>query len=301
MFLYNVSLLCTPIYILLLVSLIPATKRNSFFFRLASHGKLRQSSIHRSGSQSRTRRSTWSLACQVETWTVSKQKFTHFYRWGSVWSIVVGIIILCSGDGGDVRIHWPTWWLVLFQVIRRLYECEYVHIFRGTMHLFAYILGLVHYTLLPLVLLFGVPQNYGHSSRPSVVGSHLVDLALYVICMYAQYQQCRHHVQLANLRRRRTNHISFNNYSIPAGNGFEYTYCPHYFAEIIIYGCFASLLHRHKKSDQEGILSRNYNHLFLWLWVLTNLAVSAHRSKTWYVHKDKCPDREKAALIPFIW
>lgn len=269
---YQLSWLCGPIYVGLMVSLIPACRMNSFVSRLASHGKL-----HDSSTGSREQR------FKMESWTVSKYYFSHFYRWAFLWILCVGYVCID-------RMHcWMTWWLVLLHVIRRLYECEKVHIFRGSMHVFAYLLGLLHYTLLPLVLV--APNN--NLEEKAMHPIQLVVVAS--VCVTAQWQQFCHHKELANLRSAGTE--KDKKYFVPCTKGFQYSYCPHYFAEIVIYVCIMVLLHPHKQSNE---WSRRYNHILLCLWVFFNLSVSAHKSKQWYMSRVRT-NVWKAALIPFLF
>ena len=253
-----------------MVSLVPACQMNSIVSRLASHGKLQQKNHQQEQRY------------KMEGWTVSKYYFSHFYRWAFVWILYVGYVC---------RIHcWMTWWLVLLHVTRRLYECEAVHIFRGNMHVFAYFLGLLHYTLLPLVMTSSSSNNNSNTEyktiQPVVIGS---------ICLYAQWQQYCHHKELAILRSSCTE--KDKQYFVPSTKGFQYLYCPHYLAEIVIYVCIMFLLHPHKQFD-EG--NRRYNHILLCLWVFCNLSVSAHKSKQWYTSRVRT-NEWKAAIIPFLF
>mmetsp|Transcript_4527 Transcript_4527/g.6421 ORF Transcript_4527/g.6421 Transcript_4527/m.6421 type:complete len:512 (-) Transcript_4527:346-1881(-) len=183
------------------------------------------------------------------------------------------------------------------------YDCDHninkKHPTTGMMHLSSYILGLLHYILLPFVFfspihfqlhLYDNNNNYNtnyydaiqflnHSlSSPSsslvwqskqyknhnIISSTIAA----VLCLYAQYQQYRHHKILANYRKSQitthfnndkqdnsykskdknmykdkgkdTNRYKSNKYVIPNGAFFHYLSCPHYAAEIIIY---ASLLY----------------------------------------------------------
>ena len=68
----------------------------------------------------------------------------------------------------------------------------------------------------------------------------IVDITAIVGCIYFQYQQHKHHVILATMRSNVK--TDSTQYTIPAGGWFEYTSCPHYFSEIMIYFMFAILL-----------------------------------------------------------
>ena len=46
-----------------------------------------------------------------------------------------------------------------------------------------------------------------------------------------------------------------------------------------------------------------YKHMFLLLWVMTNLAVSAHRNHNWYntTFGELYKGLDRRRLVPFVW
>lgn len=215
--------------------------------------------------------------------------------------------------------------LLYVHLLRRLYECTYVHQWRETsmMHIAGYMVGVIHYIWLPHVFvripceqcwktLF--PNSYPSFLFPArevldstyPVQLHKVTrygwLVLGVcLCLYGQYQQHRHHVLLAilrkpNLRSNSVNPSKDGQYSLPTGGWFQFVTCPHYLAEILIYVSFAILLELEKP-----ILYYGYRHYLVLTWVASNLTLSALINYQWY-QKNLPPTimAGKKAIIPFV-
>lgn len=163
-----------------------------------------------------------------------------------------------------------------------------------------------------------------------------------ILCIYFQYEQYKHHVLLANLRSisatksksSKLGSTSSKAYSIPNRRWFEYVSCPHYLCEIMIYFMFALLLENNKCSiidngdDAARVWIDRWSHCnfdisssllwpgisrgmvamyksrqwILFVWVGTNLSLSASRSHDWYRtnFRGEYPLRRKR-LIPFVW
>ena len=90
------------------------------------------------------------------------------------------------------------------------------------------------------------------------------------------------HKIFANLKKR-------SGYSVPSGDWFEYVSCPHYLAEIIIYGCFSGIL---GFKHQTG--------MFVFVWVLVNQVIAALMSHFWYQEKFENYPKGRKAIIPFV-
>ena len=142
--------------------------------------------------------------------------------------------------------------------------------------------------------------------------STLLDIFSIIGCLYFQYQQYRHHVLLANLRKKIKKSES-KSYSIPVGGWFEYISCPHYFSEIMIYVTFAILMHGNTtdlteqwKDTQtlfgDANATLHNKHWILLVWVTTNLSISANRTHQWYIdnYGETYPQKRKC-LFPFVW
>ena len=275
--------------------------------RLTQHGKSRY--IRRQQQKSDGRRhasssssSWWQWITQGDVWMMTKQKFLHFYIWGTV-----VLVTMRLHDDYDM-----SWWfsnsrnaaqaLLLLHLLRRWYECVHVHEWQTTsrMHFLIYIVGIVYYTLLPFIFC-RVP----HCRRPAVMATTTTTtttpgqadhdskassfIFLHVlaipVCLYAQHQQARHHVILANLRRKKDdkkdnvksttqqqqpNHSS--SYQLPVGGWFTHVACPHYLAEILFYAGLAGLLLPATPGRAAVIL----------LWVTTTLTLNALQAQAWY-------------------
>ena len=83
---------------------------------------------------------------------IPKKWFLHFYVVGIVSSLVVAVV-----RNKSTRLDVMP--LILLQVSRRCYECLYVHAWRADskMHVPAYVVGLLHYTLLPWNVVIDAP------------------------------------------------------------------------------------------------------------------------------------------------
>lgn len=139
------------------------------------------------------------------------------------------------------------------------------------MHVAGYLLGIVHYLLLPLAL-WPLPSlstlnpgggeeealASGSSDPGTTAVSHheqgllglwwvlrwLARIGCVSLGVWAQCQQHRHHVLLARVRLLASDKNNSSNrhyYGIPMGGWFRYVSCPHYLAEILIYVSFVSL------------------------------------------------------------
>ena len=160
----------------------------------------------------------------------------------------------------------------------------------------------------------------------------LVGLIATIGCLYFQYQQHRHHVMLADLRsaNRRAE------YSIPISGWFEHVSCPHYFSEIMIYFTFATLLSNAPSIREETYVGASVHqckyhlatilqtsrfmimskgnwvplmvaiysskHWILFVWVVTNLSISATRTHDWYLRNYRTSyPKQRKRLVPCVW
>lgn len=120
-----------------------------------------------------------------------------------------------------------------------------------------------------------------------------------LLCLSGQYQQHRHHVLLAKLRRVKPkddddSKSTSSKYSLPTGGWFRYVFCPHYLAEILIYISFALLLWHESVPG--------HRHWVVLAWVASNLTLGARINLHWY-RKNLPLDAVKGrtAIIPFLF
>jgi 3-oxo-5-alpha-steroid 4-dehydrogenase 3 len=266
--------LLAPFYVLL--SLIAISSRSiPILATLASHGKTWKASSH------------W--------WWISKRYFVHFYVTGILSLLVATSYYWYPNPPSLAQI------LLFMHLLRRIYECCYVHRSRPSsqMHVAGYCLGVGHYLILPLVFFW----------RPTTVISSSLTLLIGIANLWMQYEQYQHHVLLAQLRTAKG-----PSYPLPPQRRwFRSILCPHYLAEILIYLSWALLL---QLQDNTAIMVTTqtqhtlswitllktgsiYRHWFLFLWVTTNLTISSRNSYDWY--RSRSSNVSQAALIPQIF
>jgi 3-oxo-5-alpha-steroid 4-dehydrogenase 3 len=125
--------------------------------------------------------------------------------------------------------------------------------------------------------------------------ARLLPMVVFLLGLWAQYQQHRHHRLLANLRINPQTNSSHKSptYKIPTGGWFRMVSCPHYLAEIILYMCFTILVAFDHSTRRMGLVL---------LFVVLNLSVTAIRTHRWYC--EHCPGYihlQRRALIPFVF
>jgi len=247
---------------------------------------------------------------------VDKAYFSHFY--------VVGVMnVLCCGGGlacvrsSAIRMRdFVLLVMLLVHVGRRWYECSFVHVWRdgSKMHVAGYVVGIVHYLLLPYAFF-----DLGSCRRNDANTNSIGQVVCVVLFLFGQYQQYRHHNILGRIRSRAIGgscqeKVS-HQHAIPRTGWFEYVSCPHYLAEILIY--FALVLYA---KQSLGSYSPFNNQLFsemkwfdfahsftqvkeeiLFLWVVVNLSISSSNSHYWYKSKYDDYPSQRRALIPFVF
>jgi 3-oxo-5-alpha-steroid 4-dehydrogenase 3 len=264
---------------------------------------------------------------------VPKRFFGHFYVVGLV-ALTTAVIFQSTtttkGEAATAYSYHPQHTVVVIallyaHLLRRLVECHWVHRWSSSsrMHLAGYGVGILHYLVLPLVF---VDISYcgdaedetttrmrttprGWSESPSTFCMTLRIFAAAAFNLWAQYQQHRHHVLLADLRRppasatperaaRSTSAATtcHHHHPLPNTAWFRYVSCPHYLAEILLY---VSLM----------VLQPTRRSAALFMWVTVNLMVSASQSHAWYVQQEqdndvggqrRRPFRHRKAIIPWV-
>jgi len=290
-----VNALVTPLYLLLTVTA-PLVLVLPLVRTLASHGKLRSTtSSKKDGSSTKTntgrRRGEVAVPLygylqkllESELLLMPKKYFRHFYYVGIIALLVVSALAVVGATREDemdsssrsrVQGNIPVLALVWTHLMRRCYECHFVHVWtHSKMHVAGYLLGLLHYSLLPFVVVTGYNDGFVCQENPgsytykmiqeiSLHNSHVSNslvLFLVLVCFWAQYQQHRHHQLLAQLRKTgstgKTNNdrgsglynaeqekTNARDYTLPTQGWFSRISCPHYLAEILIYICWAVLV-----------------------------------------------------------
>lgn len=262
-----------------------------FLNDLASHGKSRKTA----NDDAPNNNNTWyHQMLHGETFLLPKRLFLHFYVTGIISTVVLYLYVTSVSDDARNQNHVAIA-LLLIHLVRRIWECLCVHAWRSSsrMHLAGYALGMGHYVILPLVF---VDASSVCNDAPLKV-EHFLDWRIVLgalTCLWAQYQQYRHHCILAELRDTTKDSAAVGTqcYSIPSRGWFIYVSCPHYLAEILIYISFALVLYSDKN---------NFKTIALLLWVATNLVVSAIKSHDWYLlHYPEYASFQRKAIIPCL-
>lgn len=257
-----------------------------------------------------------------------KRLFAHYYVAGliSLAAIIYVWEARISQSPGEITTTHPMTLaaaailaLSIAQCLRRIYECYFVHIFAtaSRMHLLFYILANFYYIFIPANLL-DLPIEGMASERRILADSrrqhHLIPVVLgaSMFGLWAQYQQYRHHLILAGLRRslglmgERCNEDS---YKIPKGGWFDHVTCPHYTAEVLLYLSYGVLiwvdgrlpLQLPNSTDDIGVLCREYRYFITLGFVFANLLFAALGNHYWYLANfDEYKELNRKAMIPFI-
>ena len=211
---------------------------------------------------------------------IPKKWFLHFYVVGIVSSLVVAVV-----RNKSTRLDVMP--LILLQVSRRCYECLYVHAWRADskMHVPAYVVGLLHYTLLPWnIVMIDAPTTTQQQQQHYDILLRITGIAL---CLYAQYEQHMHHCLMANLRLSQSKNSV--QYVLPTGRWFDVIGSPQYLTEIIIYIGFLFMI------QTRGAAA-------LLFWVASNQVLCAWRTHEWYLtHFDDYKKQKRKALIPYLF
>ncbi|RIB21223.1 hypothetical protein C2G38_2078826 [Gigaspora rosea] len=284
-------------YIIIIAAFIIISCFKSLKISILSYGKLGTSARFTAKNP---------IEAYIQSLTVPKQWFKHFYIVGSLWAafLIIDVIILRKGNKGHVAYfvqifdstekYEPEYFkepvtecivgLIMFQVqtIRRMYECFFIErpSVGSKMHVGLYLLGLAFYLATGLSVFIEGIGNFGildskdnetnlFTIRSANFLSWNILLAMSVF-MYASYHQHILHKNLALLRLKSSSVSSQPLYSIPKGDWFDHISSAHYTAEIIIY---FSLV----------ILTKGFN-LTIWLiviWTTVCLGIVAKNYEKW--------------------
>jgi len=284
-----------------------------FLHQLSLHGKSRMLYFSSSNIQSNSK--IRRVGPHHSWFQIHKSRFSHFYLLGIIVSVSLLLLMFLllqsqqenSKSNFSVTAHFNlsyiSFTLLILHLIRRYYECLFVHIWSETsyMHTCGYLLGLCHYLLLPFVFInFTVDVANSHSSfitstlfnqynlfqdstcssihvnrLTSIAGHfktyhsgnyHVFWIVIGIsLNILGQVEQYLHHRILARCRQRsRFEDPKSSPYGIPTGRGFHYLTCPHYLAEIMIYLSFFILCyHQQPRLSSSSSLSHEYMDPFL--------------------------------------
>lgn len=272
---------------LLLAACSYAVKYIPFLRTIGDHGKQVQLSAEATNPSS----GIWLWIDRCMHIMVPKQLFTVMYLYGLVFMLAV-LFLLAHNPVNGIFPVWDNRNIVLvlwtMHLFRRLLECIFITKY-GTseMHVFGFLVGIVHYSLVP-VSFFAV--NVEANSRIQLLANHVRFPAI-LIFVGANIFQFRFHYMLYSLKLRYTQHDGLP-YALPVESFFRYVSCPHYTAEIFIYFSLW-LLTLPAISVSVGCLV---------FWVASNLGVVAGRQHLYYCNTfpDKVP-KNWNKLLPGIF
>ena len=230
---------------------------------VGKHGKM-NSTIEKSSSK------------LLQTYTnlvVPKSWFIYFY--------VVGILGCLARSSQQLFLlngaRSLTWVMFTFQCGRRLIECLHTLYGDSTMHGSAFLLGFLHYYLIPIEIK-SIPDERVSLAWFALVGG------LFLIASFSQ-NYC--HRILDGMKR---NQGKSKTYKVPRGFLFEFVCCPHYLCEVMVYLCLWLM----NPASMEMFL--------IFVWVLSNHIVVADFQFEFYQRRatTSLPPHWKR-LVPFIW
>lgn len=209
---------------------------------------------------------------------VPKSWFAHYYVFYLVlqWSQVYYIWL----QNLPVTKNTVIWALLTLQATRRAVESYTLTEWSSKlkMHFTHYLVGLLYYLGISSNCFLGLLDNREH-----IQWSWQYPV-LVVIFLAFSIDQFLNHKHLASLVK----------YSVPTFNFFKLVSCAHYFDEIFLYLTILLLL-----LVQQPYTVPDWNFLGSWIFVITNLSVSALGTKAYY--KEKFDNYDvKYAIVPYI-
>jgi hypothetical protein len=177
------------------------------------------------------------------------------------------------------------------------------HYGKSEMHIAGLLVGLFHYSLAPITLLFGLSFNVNQSSNICFTGQEIFCSFSLLLFLYYSKLQFDIHKSFYNIKIESLKPGVENHYCFPTGDNFKSVCCPHYYAEVMIYVSF-TLLSVSIQSFNNVVLSFSWSILMMNIWVVLNLGVVASRQFDWY--KVNFPEefskkKEWKRMIPYLW
>ncbi|KAM7482672.1 hypothetical protein LguiB_007255 [Lonicera macranthoides] len=267
----------------------------------------------------------WTTLLVVATWLYAYRTaslISEPLRYSTIASHLTGgshILSLHKSRSSTEHMYivWRSLFLLLLmeaQVLRRLFETIYVFKYSPSarMHIFGYLTGLFFYTAAPLSLccpfapeMFKFAANwlveFIVKGKDRMLVSEYDIWALVIPLMRLRWytwigaaiffwgwiHQRRCHAILGSLRE---NTEQVDDYLIPYGDWFNHVSCPHYLAELVIYGGL--------------VVASGGGDLTIWLlfaFVVANLAFAAAETHRWYLRKFDNYPTNRNAIIPFVY
>lgn len=218
--------------------------------------------------------------------TVPKKWFNHYYV-----SLFVYCMVIQYADLSKffiIEISLPSiyknlkiiHYLVWFQAARRCIECYTFTNYSpaSTINFSHYSLGMLHYFIISLHLGLLLAQVTPQEMRLTII-----DYSLIVLFVLASFSQSYNHFHLSTLIK----------YTLPK---FKQVSSPHYLNEIQIY--LIIMIFAIKDLTSDWLIGANF--IVCWVFVVTNLSISA--LETWKFYKVKFGDKFKMeyAVIPGV-
>ncbi|XP_041360054.1 polyprenol reductase-like [Gigantopelta aegis] len=246
----------------------------------------------------------------TSSYDVPKRWFLHFYIVGVVVNFVLLSFILLGWFPQPVYsllhlLHMPNripevdvlpvllvLVMELIQVVRRAYECLYVHVFSNSnMSIVHYVIGLLFYAMFGVCMLSAVDYKHltvttEHTSAHDVA-HYILGFTIFTIasvCQHGSFQT------LASLRKSSSGQVENTKHLIPSGGLFEYVCCPHFFTEIIIYLAMNIVLGFEHQTAVAYLI-----------FVIVNQSIMSWMSHRWYRENFSSYPPKRAAVIPFIF
>ncbi|XP_078381124.1 polyprenal reductase-like [Oculina patagonica] len=185
--------------------------------------------------------------------------------------------------------------LLLAQAGRRLFECLFISVFTGRIHISHYLVGIFFYVFDATAMAASflsvqkIDKDWCSSCIHSLNAFRWYQCFGVVVLLWASWHQWNCHNILAKLRHS-ANEQTIKVYRIPYGDWFHYVSSPHYLAEILIYFSFFLI--------QKG--QNIYIGLIL-LFTIQNLSLGATVTQKWYNRKFKEYPQNRCRIFPFLY
>ncbi|XP_022324207.2 polyprenal reductase-like [Crassostrea virginica] len=244
---------------------------------------------------------------------VPKRWFWHFYGAGlvvhttllivTVYSVFIAdkfpanvslILSYVRTPASDEELLPPALMMVVLvmgevQMMRRLFECLCTNSYSASsMSIPIYLTGISFYCAQGVSLLCLMQEEsltVGDFWK-SLNWWHYLLIAMFIYFSYKQHVLFN---ILASLRRNKEGVVVTDRHLLPKGDLFQYSSCPHYFMEILIYIIYCAMFWwRHPVCNAIA------------LFVLVNQLIAGHLAHQWYLETFRDYPKDRAPVIPFL-